>query len=100
MLRDEVEYGLRREQEAANKYEEQARLYTDLQLRLKEDETNAKIRDAENKQLIAELKQRISMLELKVTVYYLLVKVLKYSFSKKFLESRNGGRRRASKSFH
>lgn len=65
-LQQEKEKILSRERELESQLREATRKYTDLEGTLKEERMNSKIKECEQDQLIAELKQRISNLEIKV----------------------------------
>lgn len=65
-LQQEKEKLLTRERELESQLREATRKYTDLEGTLKEGRMNSKIKECEQDQLIAELKQRISNLEIKV----------------------------------
>nr|XP_022911612.1 ecotropic viral integration site 5 ortholog isoform X2 [Onthophagus taurus] len=64
-LRESLEFGELRDREAATKLLDEQRRYNDLESKMKDELMNAKIRDAEKTQTVAELTQKISQLELK-----------------------------------
>ncbi|XP_028968405.1 ecotropic viral integration site 5 ortholog [Galendromus occidentalis] len=64
-LQQEKDKSLTRERELESQLREATRKYTDLEGTLKEERMNSKIKECEQDQLIAELKQRISSLEIK-----------------------------------
>lgn len=63
-----------KDREAAARLLDEQRRYADLESKMQEELMNARIRDAEKAQVIAELTQKISQLELKVT--YLLTTII------------------------
>lgn len=65
-LQQEKDKLITRERELELQLREATRKYTDLEGKLKEERMNSKIKECEQDQLIAELKQRISNLEIKV----------------------------------
>ncbi|XP_022669953.1 ecotropic viral integration site 5 ortholog-like isoform X3 [Varroa jacobsoni] len=64
-LQQEKDKLITRERELELQLREATRKYTDLEGKLKEERMNSKIKECEQDQLIAELKQRISNLEIK-----------------------------------
>ncbi|KAI4471076.1 tbc1 domain family member gtpase-activating protein [Holotrichia oblita] len=64
-LREALETAELKDRDAAAKLLEEQRRYNDLESRMKDELMNAKIRDAEKTQTVAELTQKISQLELK-----------------------------------
>ncbi|KAK9694439.1 Rab-GTPase-TBC domain [Popillia japonica] len=64
-LREALETAELKDRDAASKLLEEQRRYNDLESRMKDELMNAKIRDAEKTQTVAELTQKISQLELK-----------------------------------
>lgn len=64
--REALEAAEMRDRESAARLLEEQRRYADLESQMKDELLNARIRDAEKAQAVAELRQKISQLELKV----------------------------------
>lgn len=64
--REQLEAAEMKDREAAARLLDEQRRYADLDSKMQDELMNARIRDAEKAQMIAELTQKISQLELKV----------------------------------